>query len=98
VKADLLGKRMEKYADRHVGSDMHGLYVYKMRDLQSNIEYLNGHKENALRLARRNLDDAENEKGITENIRAREYIMKESFIKYFRDKVEFYESKSKTSK
>jgi O-antigen ligase len=97
-KADLLVKRMEKYSDRHVGSDMHGLYVYKMRDLQSNIEYLNGHKENALRLARRNLDDAENEKGITENIRAREYVMKESFIKYFRDKVEFYESKSNPSK
>jgi O-antigen ligase len=97
-KASTLIKRMETYADRHTGSDMHGLYVYKMRDLQSAIEYTSGNTENALKLARRNLQDAENEKGITENIHAREYVTKEAFTRYFRSKVDFYESKTKRSK
>ncbi len=94
-KARKLIKIMDKYKNRHTGSDMHGLYVYKMRDLQSNIEYLSGNTELALRLAEKNLHDAENDKVVAENIRAREYVTKESFVRYFRLKVEFYESKNR---
>jgi O-antigen ligase len=96
-KAMALIKRMERYADRHSGSDMHGLYVYKMRDLQASIECLGGHTEMALRVARKNLEDAEKEKGIIENVHAREYVTKEAFVNYFRQRVEFYESKSRGS-
>jgi O-antigen ligase len=97
-KAILLVKRMEEYEDRHAGSDMHGLYVYKMRDLQSDIEYMNGRPGNALSVARKNLRNAENEKGVVENVRSREYVMKDSFIKYFKGKVDFYESKSRETR
>ena len=97
-EASAMVRRMETYADRHRGSDMHGLYVYKMRDLQATMEYMSGNTENALRLARRNLQDAENEKGVTENVHAREYVTREAFTSYFRNKVAFYESKSGRSK
>jgi len=92
-KANILIKQMKTYADRHTGSEMHGLYVYKMRDLESNIEYLNANTQNAIALARRNLKDAENDMNLTGNILAREYIVKEYYIKYLKDRVDFYESK-----
>jgi O-antigen ligase len=93
-KAMALIKRMEKYADRHRGSDMHGLYVYKMRDLQASIECSGGHTEMALSLARKNLEDVKTQNGVAENVHAREYVEKEPLVKYFRQRVEFYESKN----
>ncbi|MCX5811024.1 MAG: O-antigen ligase family protein [Proteobacteria bacterium] len=92
-KAKMLIQRMKTYADRHTGSEMHGLYVYKMRDLESNIEYLDGNIQNAFKLAKRNLEDAEKDKNVAGNILAREYIEKDSFVKYLKDRVDFYESK-----
>ncbi len=92
-KANALIRLMKTYADRHTGSEMHGLYVYKMRDLESTIEYLNGNVQNAVELARRNLQDAEKGMDETGNILAREYIVKEYFIKYLQNRVDFFESK-----
>jgi O-antigen ligase/tetratricopeptide (TPR) repeat protein len=92
-KAKALIRLMRTYADRHTGSEMHGLYVYKMRDLESNIEYLSGNVQNAVELARRNFEDAEKDMDETGNILAREYIVKEYFIKYLKDRVDFFESK-----
>ena len=93
--ARLLTQRMENYADKYKGSDLHGLYVYKMRDLQSSIEYQKGDREKALSLAKENLHQAENDNSVIDNIHAREYVSKVSFVNYFRSRVEFYESTSK---
>jgi tetratricopeptide (TPR) repeat protein len=94
-KAKKLIKRMKTYVDRHTFSEMHGLYVYMMRELESNIEYMEGNFQNALELAKKNLGDAEKDKNIAKNILAREYVVKDSFIKYLEDRVEFYRSKIK---
>jgi O-antigen ligase len=94
-KAKMLIKHMKTYVDRHTGSEMHGFYVYKMRDLESDIEYKDGNIKNALELTRKNLEDVEKDKTISKNILAREYVVKESYIKYLKSRVAFYESKIK---
>jgi O-antigen ligase len=94
-KAKTLINRMKTYVDRHTFSEMHGLYVYMMRDLESSIEYMEGNIQNALELAGKNLEDAEKDENIAKNILAREYVEKDSFIRSLEDRVDFYRSKIK---
>ena len=54
-----------------------GFYVYKMRDLEAEIALREGNTDNALVLARENLQDAERERFVITSVRARELVKKE---------------------
>ena len=66
-----------------------GFYVYKMRDLEVEIELREGNTNNALALARENLKDAERERFVITSVRARELVKKETVVDHLRKRVDF---------
>lgn len=65
-----------------------GFFVYKMRDLEAEIELREGNPDNAILLARENLKDAERERFVITSARAREMIKKETVIDHLRKRVD----------
>jgi O-antigen ligase/tetratricopeptide (TPR) repeat protein len=74
----------------NLGHILHGLYIYKIKDLESLIEYQKGKPENALKIAAKNLEDAEN--GTFSIVKAREYTTNEQLIGHLKNRVRLYES------
>ena len=72
-----------------------GLYVYRLHDLEADIEYAKGHPQKALAIARENLLEGESGKYSISNTKAREYVPKEVVIRYLTEKVNFYEKAPK---
>jgi len=70
------------------GHLLHGLYIYKIKDLESVIEYQNGNLENALKIAEENLENAEKRRFSIS--RAREHITEEQIINILKNRVNFY--------
>ena len=68
-----------------------GIFVYRIHDLEASIEYANGNREKALKIARDNLKDAESGVYVITSTRSRNYVPKEVFLKYLRDRVHFLE-------
>jgi hypothetical protein len=68
-----------------------GLFVYKLRDLEADIEYARGNPGKALAIERENLLAGESGKYSISNTKAREFLPKEALIRYLTDKVNFYE-------
>jgi O-antigen ligase len=66
-----------------------GFYVYKMRDLEAEIVLTEGNKDDALSLARENLEAAERERFVITSARARELVKKEIVVDYLRKRVDF---------
>jgi O-antigen ligase len=71
-----------------------GFYVYKIRDLEVEVELREGDTSNALDLARENLKDAERERFVITSVRARELIKKETLINHLRKRVDEIELRS----
>jgi hypothetical protein len=91
-KAEIAIRSIDMYMPQYLifGHNLHGLYLYKIKDLESLIEYQKGKPENALKIATKNLEDAENDK--FDISKAREYTTKEQLIGYLRNRVRLYES------
>jgi len=91
-KAETAIRSIDMYMPQYLifGHNLHGLYLYKIKDLESLIEYQKGKPENALKIAAKNLEDAENDKFSIS--KAREYTTKEQLIGYLRNRVRLYES------
>ncbi len=91
-KAEEAIKSINIYMPQYLkfGHILHGFYIYKLKDLESLIEYRKGRYKNALKIAEENLDNAENNKF---NIsKAREQITKEQLMNILRNRVLFYKS------
>ncbi|MCX8021399.1 MAG: O-antigen ligase family protein [Syntrophorhabdaceae bacterium] len=84
---------MKIYEPRHKGSDMHGIYVYKMRDLEASMEFIEGRKESAYALALKNLEEAEADNSSFANVLSREYVQKEKVIEYLKSRVLYFKSR-----
>ena len=91
-KAEIAIKSITTYIPQYttLGNVQHGLYIYKIRDLESVIEYKKGNLKNALKIAINNLEDAEN--GRFDLSKAREYITQEQLVRYLKNKVLAYET------
>jgi len=74
-----------------VSGNPQGLFVYKVRDLQAEIEFKKGNRERALAIERENLLDGMSDKYAIYHTKAREYLPKEVLIRYLTEKVRFYE-------
>jgi len=69
-----------------------GIFVYKIRDLEADLLYKQGDATESLRLARQNLEDAQNNIYIITSARSRSYISSKSFLEYLQKRVRFYEN------
>jgi tetratricopeptide (TPR) repeat protein len=68
-----------------------GLFVYRIRDLEADIEYRRGNLEKALTLGRKNLASGRSEEYTIRNSKARQFVSKETLIRYLMQKVQLYE-------
>jgi O-antigen ligase len=69
-----------------------GFYVYKIRDLEADIEYKQGNIAGALSIAKNNLQDANDKKYAITNVKTGENISVEPFLKYLKDRMNLFES------
>jgi len=84
--------RIEPYLRAfNISSNPQGLFVYKIRDLEADIEYGKGNVKKALAIERENLLDGMSGKYAIYNTKARELLPKEMLIEYLTRKVSFYE-------
>jgi tetratricopeptide (TPR) repeat protein len=72
-----------------------GLFVYKLRDLEADIEHARGNPGKALVIGRENLRDGVSGKYSISNTKAREFLPKEALIRYLTEKVSFYQKAAK---
>ena len=69
-----------------------GVFVYKIRDLEASIEFAEGNRENALKIAQGNLKDAEaSVYTIIASTMSRNYVPKDQFLKYLHERARFFE-------
>jgi len=94
IKTKQMIDYIESYKDRYRKSgNLNGFYVYMARDLKADIFFREGRKDMALMVAQENLNDAEKGVFIISDPRAREYVNREVFINYLRNRANFYKSK-----
>ena len=90
-KAKVWSSAINPYLDKYMTSaNPKGFYVYKIRDLEAEMEYRQGNATGALILAETNLRDAETGRYIISNIKTGENISVQSFLDYLKIRVKFF--------
>jgi O-antigen ligase/tetratricopeptide (TPR) repeat protein len=93
-RARAMIRRADPWAARYeTTGNLNGFYVYRLSDLEADIEFARGNLKGAREIARANLGDAERERFPITHVKAREYVEKQDFIRHLRQKVFLYESK-----
>lgn len=64
-----------------------GFFVYKMKDLEVEMELREGNASNALIMASENLKDAERERFVITSVRARKLVKKEYVLNYLQERI-----------
>jgi tetratricopeptide (TPR) repeat protein len=85
---------IEKYRGPH---NPRGIFVYQIRDLEAEINHSRGNRIEALRIAQRNLLDANEGVYVITIARSRQFITSDSFIQNLKKKVERYENNHKNN-
>jgi O-antigen ligase len=75
-------------ANYEMSRDPNGLFVYKMRDLEVEMELRKGNNEKALNLARQNLADAESERFVIRSMQAVQLVESKPVVEHLRKRVE----------
>ena len=84
---------IDPYLDKYrTSKNPKGFYVYKIRDMEAEMEYKQGNIAAALSIAKNNLKDAGEGKFVITSVRSGEYISTELFLIYLKDRVNFFES------
>lgn len=90
-KAKVWSSAINPYLDKYMTSaNPKGFYVYKIRDLEAEMEYRQGNAAGALILAETNLRDAETGRYIISNIKTGENISVQSFLDYLKIRVKLF--------
>ena len=85
-------RSFDPYIEKHRGPhNPRGIYVYKIRDLEAEINYKQGKLTQALQLAKRNFHDAQAGTYQIASARSRDYISKDLYLQYLEKKVVLYE-------
>ncbi|MCX5815610.1 MAG: O-antigen ligase family protein [Proteobacteria bacterium] len=91
-KALLWTHAIDPYLDKYrTSKNPKGFYVYKIRDMEAEMEYKQGNVATALSIAKNNLKDAKEGKFIITSVKTGEYISTEPFLNYLKDRVNFFE-------
>jgi len=98
-KAKTWSHAINSYLDKYMTSkNPKGFYVYRIKDLEAEIEYRQGNKAGALSIAKSNIRDAKEGKYVISHIKTGENVSVEPFLKYLRGRVSFFESNFCTNK
>jgi O-antigen ligase len=93
--AKQLSRRFEPFVENiRTWGNPYGLYVYRLREIDSDIEFKMGDTERAIALGKRNLDSAKNDEFVITSYKAREYVKKEWLVKHLESKLSSYQSQA----
>ena len=70
---------IEKYRGPH---NPRGIFVYKIRDLEADLQNKNGNRIDALRIAQKNYQDAKDNVYVITSSKSRDYRVRDNFLKY----------------
>lgn len=83
--------------ERYRGSsNPRGIFVYKIRDLESSLQFTRGNRADALQIAQKNLQDARDGIYSITSMRSRSFTSREALLKTLEEKV-FYISNNKSN-
>jgi len=92
-KALLWTHAVDPYLDKYrISKNPKGFYVYKIRDIEAEIEYRLGDKARALPIVEDNLRDAKEKRFVISHIKTGENVSIEKFLNYLTDRVNLFES------
>ena len=92
-KAMQVIRLFDPFIEKHRGPhNPRGIFVYKIRDLEADLQYKNGDSAQALKIAQQNHHDAENNTYVINSSRTRTFTSRDQFAKYLKQKADFYGS------
>lgn len=84
-------RSFDPYIDKYKGpNNPRGIFVYKIRDLEADLVYKNGNENEALKIARKNFQDARNNVYVITSARSRNFVARNQFVEYLRQKADMY--------
>jgi O-antigen ligase len=87
-------RSFDPFIEKHRGPhNPRGIFVYKIRDLEADLEYNIGNKLAAKRIVSQNFQDARNNVYLITSGRSRGFIERGRYVKYLEERVQFYENK-----
>ena len=93
VSAMAVIRSFDPFIEKHRGPhNPRGIFVYQIRDLEAEINNIRGNRTEALRIAQKNLLDANEGVYVITSARSRHYSTSASFIQNLKKKVEMYEN------
>ena len=94
VAAMAVIRSFDPFIEKHRGPhNPRGIFVYKIRDLEADLEYNIGNKVAAKRIVSQNFHDARNNVYVITSVRSRGYVERGKYVKYLEERVQFYENK-----
>lgn len=86
-------RQFDPYIPKYRGPyNPRGVFVYKIRDLEADIQYRNGNTIEAVRIAQQNISDANNGVYVITSAKARNFVARDQLLEYLKQKMNLYES------
>lgn len=86
-------RQFDPYIPKYRGPhNPRGIFVYKIRDLEADVQAGKGNRAEALRIALQNLEDAKNNVYVITSSKSRTFVSYNLFYAYLRKRVEFLKS------
>ena len=86
-------RKFDPYIEKYRGpNNPRGIFVYKIRDLESDLQFAKGNRADALRIAQKNLQEANDNIYTITSARSRSFISREVLLKILNEKVLFYQN------
>jgi O-antigen ligase len=86
-------RSFDPYIEKHRGPhNPRGIFVYKIRDLEADLQYKNGNSTEAVNIAQKNLQDAKNNIYVITSAKSRNFVARDQFVEYLKQKADLYGS------
>ncbi len=86
-------RKFDPYIEKYRGpNNPRGIFVYKIRDLEADLQFAKGNRADALKIAQKNLQDAMDNIYTISSARSRSFISREVFLKILNEKVLLYQN------
>ena len=86
-------RSFDPYIEKHRGPhNPRGIFVYKIRDLEADLQCKNGNSMEAVNIAQKNLQDAKNNIYVITSAKSRNFIARDQFVEYLKQKADLYGS------
>jgi tetratricopeptide (TPR) repeat protein len=86
-------RSFDPYIEKHRGPhNPRGIFVYKIRDLEADLQYKNGNSTEAVNIVQKNLQDAKNNIYVITSAKSRNFVARDQFVEYLKQKADLYGS------